>query len=370
MEKDNNNTDLNRLLTTSTSTWTGSRNLSKESGPDDQIVLASRVRLARNLSEQPFPSHLSPELGQKVVADLFLALRELEMENKGKYILLKMEDLTPLQRSLLVEKHLISRELTQALENQAAAIREDEAVALMINEEDHLRIQCLLPGFQPEEAWRIASEIDDLLEEKLDYAFDPELGYLTACPSNAGTGLRASVLLHLPGIILTKQQDMLLTQLNKVGMTARGFYGEGTKALGHIFQVSNQVTLGLSEDNILQGLKSVVSRLLEHERQARNRLLQEKGAVIEDQVWRSYGIMSQARLLPGKEFMERLSYLRLGLDLGIIQGIDRSLLNRLLIEAQPAFLQQAKGQELDQLGRDRERAKLANIRIGGVGSRE
>lgn len=344
--------EANNIFTRPQTKW------SLGAGMQGDIVISSRLRLARNLKNIPFPHRLN-EAGQKEVLNaVSSAIPNLEKKTKRSYFYMTLAELTSLQRKMLVEKHLISPQFAQSRIDSALAIRQDEAVSIMVNEEDHLRIQCLLPAFSLEDAWKTANDVDDALAGKLEFAFDEQLGYLTACPTNLGTGLRASAMLHLPALVMSKKADSIFSSLPKLGLTVRGIYGEGTSAIGNLFQVSNEITLGRSEEDIIIHLQSVVMQLVEQERQARRIIQKEYDVLLYDNIWRAYGILSQARSLDAQEMMERLSLLRLGLDLGIFAGITHNKINELMIAGQDAFLQSANNGESNPQKLNWERAAL------------
>jgi len=242
-------------------------------------------------------------------------------------------------------------------------LRSDETVSIMVNEEDHLRIQCLMPGLALEGCWNIASQVDDLFEATLEYAYNEEFGYLVTCPTNVGTGLRASVMLHLPGLVATRMLGEVVSGLSKLGLTVRGLYGEGTKAAGDLFQVSNQVTLGQREEEIISSLTALVRRLVSQEREARRGLYQKQREALEDKIFRSYGLLQYARVLNSEEAMRCLSDLRLGLALKVIKGIPLSLIAELMVLGQPAFLMKVAGKNLAPFERDILRARLIRERL-------
>jgi protein arginine kinase len=270
------------------------------------------------------------------------------------------------ERHVLVEKHLVSPDFLKGNPaGKAVVIRQDETVSIMVNEEDHLRIQCLMPGLALQECWELAGAVDDALEATLEYAFNEEFGYLSACPTNVGTGLRASVMMHLPGLAATGMIEEVIPGLSKLGLTVRGLYGEGTKAAGSFFQVSNQITLGRQEEEIINNLTALVRRLVSQEREARRRLHQEQRGALEDRVFRSYGVLQYARVLTSEEAMRSLSDLRLGLALKIIKRIPLSLVSELMVLSQPAFLIRLAGKELKPAERDVLRAQLIRERLQG-----
>src|SRR5690606_4253355 len=251
---------------------------------------------------------------------------------------IEMEDLSHIEKRVLVEKHLISPFLTKARAS-GVLVSENEQLSIMVNEEDHIRIQLYFPGFQMKQALDHAFELDDWLEEKIDFAFDERWGYLTSCPTNVGTGMRASVMIHLPALVLTKRINQMIPAINQFGFVVRGIYGEGTEALGNLFQVSNQITLGKSEEDIVEDLESVIINLVEQEREARHYLLHTSGKKLEDQIFRSYGILKYGRIIESQEASARISDVRLGVDLGMIKDVSHNVLNELMVLTQPGFLQ-------------------------------
>jgi protein arginine kinase len=337
----------------------------REDGPHSDIVISTRIRLARNLVDHPFPLIASDAQSEAIVKKVQEAVESpvFQQYGDGRYELLAMRDLSDTEAQALAEKYLISSTLVEHGQRGAVILREDEAVSIMINEEDHLRIQVLMPGLQLGSAWELANRIDDLLETNLTYAYDERYGYLTACPTNVGTGIRASVMLHLPALVVTQQINRVLTALGQVGLIVRGVHGEGTEAVGNLFQLSNQITLGQSEEEIIQSLQSVAAKIIEHELQARQFLLQENREAIEDRVARSFGILAYARRLDSKETMQRLSDVRLGIDLGVIKGVSKNILKELMVLTQPGFLQKVYGAELAPGERDWRRAALVRERL-------
>ncbi len=324
-------------------------------GPEPDTVISSRVRVARNLDKYPFPCLASGE-------DTGAVLEIINSTLAGKtdfsdFSYWPMEQLSELEKQALVEKHLISFFLAREASNGALLIRRDEAVSLMVNEEDHLRIQAILPGLQLEEAWREIGIYDDILEKNLEYAFNENYGYLTACPTNIGTGLRASVMLHLPALITTKQISRFLGALSQIGLTARGVYGEGSDIIGNLVQVSNQVTLGQDEEEIISNLYSVVSQVVEQEQNARQALLDKKRDVLADKAWRAMGILQHARIMSSQEAMQLISDLRLGFDLGLIKSVNHKLLNELLVLIRPGCMQLIAGKGLSSSERNIERPR-------------
>ncbi len=336
-------------------------------GTDSDIVISSRIRVARNLTNLPFPHLLNQEQAERVIYAVKAAVEKRSLKEKiGVLELTRLNELTPVERQILVEKHLISPDLLEDYQKKAVVLRDDEVISIMINEEDHLRIQCLLPGLQLKEAWELIDRLDDELEAALDYAFDERLGYLTACPTNVGTGLRASVMLHLPGLVLVKQIKNVLSAVAKLGLTVRGLYGEGTEASGNLFQVSNQVTLGLTEEDIITNLLSVTRQLIAQERSARAALLKESREQLEDRVGRAYGLLKHSRLMSSEEAMRLFSDLRLGIDMGLIKKIPSSLVNELIVLTRPAFLMKTLGKDLTPFERDVYRSQLIRKKLSAA----
>ncbi|CAG9622251.1 protein arginine kinase [Sutcliffiella rhizosphaerae] len=348
---------LEHFLKNAVSSWM------KQEGPASDIVLSSRVRLARNLEKMKFPTLASNEEAQSVVDIVRQHFGGKSFHELGELEFLVMEELNNLEKRVLVEKHLISPQLAEDSAFGACLLSPNEEVSIMINEEDHIRIQCLFPGLQLNEALEVANTLDDWMESKVDYAFDEKHGYLTSCPTNVGTGLRASVMMHLPALVLTQQMNRIIPAINQLGLVVRGIYGEGSEALGNIFQISNQLTLGKSEEDIVQDLLSVVQQLIAQERSAREALEKTSNIQLEDRIFRSYGLLAYSRVMETKEAAKCLSDVRLGIDLGYIKDISNSILNELMILTQPGFLQQYAGGPLKPNERDIRRASLIRERM-------
>jgi protein arginine kinase len=348
---------LEQFLNNAISPW-----MSKE-GPDSDIVLSSRIRLARNFEDYKFPTLFTPEEAREIVTKMEDIIFTSGFNQFGSMELLKIDEMQPLQKRVLVEKHLISPQLAEESPNGACLLTENEEVSIMINEEDHVRIQCLFPGLQLIEALNAANEVDDWLEGNVQFAFSEKCGYLTSCPTNVGTGLRASVMMHLPGLILTQQINRIIPAINQLGLVVRGIYGEGSEALGNLFQISNQITLGKSEHDIVEDLKSVVHQLISQERSAREALRKTSNIELEDRVFRSLGTLENSRIIESKEAARCLSDIRLGIDMGYINNISKNILNELMILTQPGFLQQYAGGPLRPNERDIRRATLIRERL-------
>jgi protein arginine kinase len=332
-------------------------------GPDSDIVLSSRIRLARNIEQYKFPTLATNEETQEILAFFEETFANKTFNNIGQLELLKMNNLQQIQKRVLVEKHLISPTLADNAAFGGCLLSENEEISIMLNEEDHIRIQCLFPGFQLEEALNMTSKLDDWIEEEVDYAFDEQRGYLTSCPTNVGTGLRASVMMHLPTLVLTQKINRIIPAINQLGLVVRGIYGEGSQAIGNLFQISNQITLGKSENDIVEDLISVVQQLITLERSTREDLYNISKDQLEDRVYRSFGTLAYSRIIESDEAAKCLSDVRLGIDLGIIKDISRNILNELMILTQPGFLQQYYGGPLRPDERDIRRAALIRERL-------
>ncbi len=333
-------------------------------GPHHPIVMSSRVRLARNVKGAPFPGWAKKADRIRVFESLRPAVECLSAMT-GAFSE-AMENLSALDKQILVERHLISREHAAKGAGSGIVLTRDESICVMINEEDHLRMQALRPGFRLKEAWLAIDKIDTELEKKIEYAFSPTLGYLTACPTNVGTGIRVSAMLHLPGLVLAEQINAVIQSVARLGLAVRGLYGEGTEALGNVFQVSNQMTLGESELTIVERLEKVVAQIIESEQNARESLLEKKAKMVYNHVGRAYGILANAHSISSKETLNLLSLLRLGLDLGLFPGTEKSLTDELFILIQPAHLQLQFGEKLSPDERDILRADLLRERLANL----
>lgn len=322
---------------------------------DDDVVISTRVRVARNISKYRFPSYMTVADSDDLTDDVLNGMKYALDDN---YRFVRVRDISPRDQMGYIEEHLISPNMVQGKEKSSFLIRDDEKATIMINEEDHIRIQTLFPGFNLEDAWELCSDIDDKLGEKLDYAFDDRWGYLTACPTNVGTGLRASVMLHLPCITISKTINSLIEGLREIGLTVRGLYGEGSEASGYLYQISNQITLGESEEDIIGKLNKVVYQIIKRERKTREYLKENKSIELENRIYRSYGILSYARIMTSKEAMEHLSNLRLGWEMGILNNEEIRNIFNLMIEVQPANIQKFLDRDLNEEDRDIERAKI------------
>lgn len=330
--------------------------------PHGDIVLSSRIRLARNVEGIPFPAQIGNEASSRVIKMVGDSIKHNPVLSHD-FQLMILSDISSLEARVFVEKHLISPDLEQKNQGSAVFMKKDEQVSIMVNEEDHIRIQVLLPGLQLDKCWDLADKIDDVLEETLNYAFDEELGYLTACPTNTGTGMRASVMVHLPALNMTNQLKKVLQTLGQLGLAVRGVYGEGTEILGNLVQISNQLTLGQSEEYIINNLKGLTEQIINKEKQIRKTLMEKNRIMLEDKICRAYGLLTGARILSSKEFMKLLSDVRLGVDLGIIKEIKRETLDELMLEYQPATLQKKAGRQLSDIERDVLRSQLIREKL-------
>jgi protein arginine kinase len=327
----------------------------RATGPESDVVISSRLRLARNLAAFPFLTRLAAEQRGAIIQEVREAVKSSNFLKNAYFI--SSTELPELDRQFLQERHLVSKELFLEEGKSAVAITPDEMVSLMVIEEDHLRLQVFQSGLNLVETWRIADEIDSELEKDLDYAFDGTLGYLTACPTNVGTGLRASCMLHLPSLVLTKQVHKVLQALSKLNLAVRGLYGEGTQASGNFFQFSNQITLGQPEEEIISNLEGVIRQVITHEREAREYLKKKRKGKMEDQIWRALAALKAARMMSSSEAIQLLSLVQVGIDVGVLEGqVSHTDLNQLFLLIQPAHLQKMNGKVLGTTERDARRA--------------
>ncbi len=325
-------------------------------GPDSDIVISSRIRLARNLNKIPF-SHLAVKKQAQETLKVCKDAIEANGYLKGG-LFLKIEELANIDKQFLLERHLVSKELIIKFDSKAVIISQKEIISIMINEEDHLRIQTIQSGFNLRQAWDIISKLDVDLAARFDYAFSADFGFLTACPTNVGTGMRASVMLHLPALVITKQIDKVLQALSKLSLTARGFYGEGTQANGNFFQISNQTTLGHNEADIIDNIERVIRQVIVQEQNARKFLDAQHKTELQDRIYRALGVLKSAHIITSSETIELLSMVRLGVNVGLIKDIGIAKLNQLFISTQPAHLQKLEGKLLTAAERDAKRAQV------------
>ena len=340
------------------------QDICRRPGPFDRIVLTSRVRLARNLKDTPFPGRASKQQREDHLQAIQPVVEALPPMKKGfSSDLVSLEDL---DRQLLVERHLISRELAKKKQGAAFVLSKDETCSIMINEEDHLRMQVILPGLQIKEAWKAVNKLDTLLEDKLPIAFSGRYGFLTACPTNTGTGIRVSAMLHLPGLVIAEHMQQTITAVNKLGLAVRGLYGEGTEALGNVFQISNQMTLGETENDIIERLNKVVVQIIENEENARAKLLESNPEMLFNNIGRAYGILTNAHVISSKEAKNLLSLLRLGLDLGYFPDMDPEVVDELFIVTEPGHIQFKEAKKMSPEERDIMRATQLRERLEGM----
>ncbi|MFH1008686.1 MAG: protein arginine kinase [Candidatus Latescibacterota bacterium] len=330
-------------------------------GSHADLVVSTRVRLARNLGAFPFVHRAKENQLSEISAEVLAAGVRSEILREASFF--DTSHLPKIPRQVLVERHLISPALAKVRGHRGVLVAHRERCSVMINEEDHLRIQTIQSGFSPQKAWELVNRMDDELSDSLAYAYSEKWGYLTTCPTNVGTGLRASVLIHLPGLVLTRQKDAALRGISQLGLVARGFYGEGSEIIGNLFQISNQRTLGQDEQETIDHLKKVSLELIRVEELARAKLMREARFQIEDKIWRAFGILENARLLTSQEFMNLASAVRLGVSMGIISRPDIRILNELMVTTQPSHLQQRAGKNLDPARRDALRANLVRKRF-------
>jgi protein arginine kinase len=330
-------------------------------GSQHPIVISSRVRLARNLAKLPFPGWAKKTERVRILDEIKPEVENLS-QISGSFSE-QLNELSAMEKQVLVERHLISREHAAKGMGSAVAISATQAISIMMNEEDHLRMQAITSGLDLQKTFHVIDEVDSSLEAHLDFAFDSELGYLTACPTNVGTGMRASAMVHLPGLVLCEQINQVINSINKIGLAVRGLYGEGTEAMGNLFQVSNQTTLGENEMQIIERLNKVIETVIQRENQARESLLETKRTMLMDQIGRAYGILTHAFSISSKEALNLLSVMSLGIDLGFFPAEGRILTTSLLMETQPAHLQHLSQQKLAAEERDHLRADIVREKL-------
>jgi protein arginine kinase len=333
-------------------------------GPDSEIVMSSRVRLARNLKKLPFVVRANDGSRKNVRDTVHAAIQQCASLQRTWFV--ELDQINEIDRHFLVERHLVSREHVANPAFRAVVIGAGEMISIMVNEEDHLRIQVIQSGLNLENAWELIDSIDNELARVLEFAYSNEWGYLTCCPTNTGTGLRGSVMLHLPALVMTKQINKVLHTITKLGLAARGFYGEGTEATGNFFQISNQVTLGRTEVELIENIQRIIMQVIEHEQTAREALLTQNREQLEDRVWRSFGILQNARIIASQEALDLFSSVRLGIDLNILGGLSRERFNELFLYTQPAHLQKIHKKVLSSKERDIMRAELIRKRLSNL----
>ena len=333
---------------------------------DNAVVLTSRIRLARNLHLAPFPGWATADQRRQAMELMLPVIQELRPMKDA--FAQSLSGLTSVQKQVLVERHLISREHAARTEGSAAVIERRQSLSIMVNEEDHLRMQSIRSGLNLRVAFDALSQLDDELQERLHFAFDRKLGYLTTCPTNLGTGLRASAMLHLPALVLSDQIGQVLNAIGRMGLAVRGLYGEGTESLGNLYQISNQSTLGETELQIIERLERVIAQVALHESNARLKLLEDDALMVHDKMGRSYGILQHAWLIDSKEALNHLSILRMGANLGFFSAETVRLCDNLLMEIQPAHLQLQRGIKLSPEQRDERRAQIIRSHLQNVPS--
>jgi len=334
------------------------------SGKESDIVISSRIRLARNITGYPFLSRANLKQRKEIETLLRETIIKSCVAKDLSYV--NLNHTNSVDKLFLVERHLISKEHAEGDGERGVAFGKSETISLMINEEDHLRVQVIRSGFELKKTWATINEIDDRLGEKLNFAFSSKYGYLTACPTNVGTGMRGSVMLHLPALGMTKHIEKVFNAVGKLGLVVRGLYGEGTKVSGDLYQISNQFTLGKSESEIQEIIESVIPRITSYERMARKALVLESKEQLEDRIWRSYGMLKVARMLTSEEILQLLSQVRMGVNLGMLNDIEIKTLNELFILTLPGHLQKLQGRELDSTQRNIIRASYVRKRLEGL----
>lgn len=336
----------------------------EKAGQQGGIVVSSRIRLARNLKNYPFPNKASLEQKKEIAQKVKLALEESNSTLANSFSFISMEELSQIQAVSLVEKHLISPEFASDRKGRYLMLSKDESISIMINEEDHIRIQVLGSGLSLNECYDTANNLDTLLDNALGFAFNNKLGYLTQCPTNLGTGMRASLMLHVPAIEKNRSINRISGNLTKLGMELRGTFGEGSDAKGSLYQLSNQITLGLSEHNAIENLKNIASQLIEQEEKSLAEMA--KSIETQDVIYRSLALLKSAKLMSNDEAMKLISNVRAGMFTGVIKNADYAMLNRLNEQIQPATLMTAEGKELSPQQRDIKRAEILNTEFGRI----
>ncbi|MFH1452696.1 MAG: protein arginine kinase [Armatimonadota bacterium] len=355
---------MNRFMDKKTLKWI------KGDGPYPDIVFTSRIRLARNLVNIAFPPRARRDdlkKSQKQVDAAYSShpyfLARKGSSYKNRFVRLELDSLSQMDKVLLAEEYIASPAFINEKGARSVYFNSDASVSFMVNEEDHLRMQALLPGLQIDKAWGLVNKLDDALEAKLDFAYSKNLGYLSTCPTNLGTGMRASVMLHLPAITMMNLIAKIAPRIFQLGLAIRGIYGEGTEAQGHFYQISNQVSLGLKEEDIIEKIKGITLQIIEQENKTRESILKDLSWQVKDRVWRSWGILKSARILSMEESLELLSMIRLGVGMGILPKIPVSMLNELVLLIRPVYLQKTTGRILDPKALELKRADVIRKRV-------
>ncbi|MBF0494822.1 MAG: protein arginine kinase [Candidatus Omnitrophica bacterium] len=334
----------------------------KGEGPRSNIVISTRLRIARNIDGFSFPHWADNKVKEEIFEKIFSALRENIFLKESLF--LRLKDVPAMDRDFLVERHLMSKEHAKDLEGKGLVVDSREIISIMVNEEDHLRSQVIMSGFNLAETWRMVDSLDTEIGKKLKYAYSSRFGYLTSCPTNTGTGLRASLMMHLPALEMTGQIENVYEAISKLGLTIRGFYGEGSEAEGNFYQISNQVSLGHSEIDILNGIEKVINKIIDREEETRRYLLDKKKRETTDGIFRSFGTLKNARIITSRELVKLLSSVRMGIDLKVIDGLRLQTVNEMLLFMQPAHLQKKHNVKLDSSERDIKRADLVREKLG------
>ena len=330
---------------------------------NNDIIISTRIRLARNLSKYPFPNALNPEQAKEASELIEKSISNSNSTLAKNFKTYHIKDITEVEKQVLAEKHLISPELLNK-KDASVMVSKDESMSIMLMEEDHIRLQVILGGFELEKAYDLASKVDDVIDENAKYAFDDEFGYLTSCPTNTGTGLRASIMMHLPALTLTDNMSRIISSAGSLGIAVRGLYGEGSKAYGCLYQISNQVTLGLSENEIIEKVKNIVNQISDREREAREKLMQNNKDFLEDKLWRAYGTLKYARSISSQEAKALISDCLMGKNMGIINDIDENLIE-LMILCEPASVESRAQKRMTPEQRDKERASIIRKALKG-----
>ncbi|MDD3172276.1 MAG: protein arginine kinase [Herbinix sp.] len=334
--------------------------------PDSDVVISSRIRLARNLDNYPFSSKITEEQATALVNEVKGVAASLTEQEKRKFYTCNISTLSDIDKTAMVERHIVSPLLAEKEQTTGLILSEDETISIMINEEDHVRIQAIVGGLNLEQAYQEADHVDDLAYHKLHFAYDEKYGYLTACPTNAGTGMRASCMVFLPALSSARMIQKLIEEVGKYGVTVRGIYGEGTKSLGNIYQISNQKTMGISENEIIENLKRIVSQVVKQERKRREYMLSVGADEIQDQVYRSYGVLKYARQISSDDAMTLLSQLKFGADCGLIEFDREFNIHKLMMGVQPGSLQWTLGKNVGSVTRDQSRAEYIRKELPAI----
>lgn len=333
----------------------------EKSGKDADVVISTRIRLARNLRDFPFYSRMSDAQRRAVIDKVGEAIVKARFPGEKELTVYKSDDLTNIQLLSFLQKHIISNDFAGDDHPRALILSKDETISIMVGEEDHLRIQVMGEGLQPAACYEMADKIDDLLCETIEYAYDKDLGYLTHCPTNLGTGLRASVMLHLPALEHTGMIRQVVNTVSKLGLAIRGSYGEGTEAVGSIYQLSNQVTLGISEKDAIANLETITNQIIATEREARRTILQQTD--FDDKIYRTLGTLKYARKMSSRELIDLLSLLRMGVSVGLVKGITYEQINKLTSDTGSAEISQMTASKDDPEERDRIRADIVRTAL-------